>query len=151
MRKGGFQCFAIEEGFRQPLTFLRIPDATLGGIMAAYAAAACFALNIFAFNSFSTAAARVLSRISGTVRWLGSMTFALYLFHLPILSLLTVYPISRPPSATQMIALVGITFLVVATVGRLCEETKGVYKRFFLLLCGRRTVLLPAAASTHTR
>jgi peptidoglycan/LPS O-acetylase OafA/YrhL len=137
-------CFLIEESFRQPLKFLRMPDASVGGLLAAYAAALCFVVNVVAFDSFSATAARVLQPISGFIRWLGSMTFALYLFHLPILSLLTVYPIAGRSSVVQMAALVGFTFLIVATVGRLCEQSKGAYKRFFLFVGERFSFFLPS-------
>ena len=45
-----FSCFLIEEHFRQPLPFLRLPDHRLGAVMAAYAAAACFAFNLVALR-----------------------------------------------------------------------------------------------------
>jgi len=137
-------CIVIEEHFRQRLPFLRIPDATTGGLFAAYAAALCFVVNILAFNGFSAVAGRVLQPISGLLRWLGSITFALYLFHMPILSFLTVYPVSGRSSPTQMMALIGVTFLVVATVGWACEQSKGAYKRFFLFIWERWLQLVPS-------
>jgi len=137
-------CFVVEESFRQPLKFLRMPDATVGGLLAAYAAAMCFAVNILAFDAFSGTAERVLQHVSAIIRWLGSITFAFYLFHMPILSLITVYPVAGRSSATQMAALVGFTFLTVATVGWLCEQSKGAYKRLFLFLGGRFSLLLPS-------
>lgn len=140
-------CFMIEEGLRQPLKFLRMPDATVGGLLAAYAAALCFSANVVAFNGFSATLTRLLQPVSGLIRWLGSMTFALYLFHQSILSFLTVYPVAGRSSTVQLMALVGVTFLVVATAGRLCEQSKGAYKRFFLLLWERGSLLLPAAGA----
>ena len=137
-------CFVVEESFRQPLKFLRMPDASVGGLLTAYAAAVCFTVNVVAFNSFSTAAERVLQPASTFIRWLGSITFALYLFHEPILSLLTVYPVAGRSSPAQMAALVGFTFLTVGTVGWLCERSKGSYKRFFLFLGERFSLLSPS-------
>jgi peptidoglycan/LPS O-acetylase OafA/YrhL len=137
-------CFLIEEGLRQPLKFLTIPDASVGGLLAAYAAALFFVVNVLAFDSLSAIAERVMRPVSGVIRWLGTMTFALYLFHMPILSLLTVYPVAGRSSPAQMAALVGATFFVVATVGRLSEQSKGAYKRFFLFLGERFSLLLPS-------
>jgi peptidoglycan/LPS O-acetylase OafA/YrhL len=142
-------CFFIEESLRQPLRFLRMPDATVGGLLAAYAAALCFVVNVLAFDSFSATAARVLQPVSRIIRWLGTMTFALYLFHEPVLSVLTVYPLAGRSSVAQMAALVGFTFLVVATVGRLCEQSKGAYRRFFLFV-GERFSFLPPSPKPHT-
>jgi peptidoglycan/LPS O-acetylase OafA/YrhL len=141
-------CFAIEVSFRQRLMFLRMPDATVGGLLAAYAAALCFAANIFSFNSLGAGVGRLLAHVSGIIRYLGSMTFALYLFHQPVLSFLTVYPVADRSSGTQFVALIGATFLVVGTIGRLCEQSKGAYKVFFAFLWERRIVLL---RTTSTR
>jgi peptidoglycan/LPS O-acetylase OafA/YrhL len=94
--------------------------------------ATCFAVNLLAFNAFSDRAEPFLVPIAAIIRWLGSMTFALYLFHQPILSLFTVYHVPDRSSAAQLVLLVGGTFLVVATLGRFCENTKGAYKLCFL-------------------
>jgi peptidoglycan/LPS O-acetylase OafA/YrhL len=121
-------CSFIELYFRESLSFLRTPDHTIGALLAAYAAATCFAINVLAFNAFSERAEPFLVPIAAIIRWLGSMTFALYLFHQPVLSLFTVYHVPDRSSAAQLVLLVGGTFLVVATLGRFCENTKGAYK-----------------------
>jgi peptidoglycan/LPS O-acetylase OafA/YrhL len=125
-------CSFIELYFRESLSFLRTPDHTIGALLAAYAAATCFAINVLAFNAFSELAEPFLVPIAAIIRWLGSMTFALYLFHQPVLSLFTVYHVPDRSSAAQLVLLVGGTFLVVATLGRFCENTKGAYKLCFL-------------------
>jgi peptidoglycan/LPS O-acetylase OafA/YrhL len=83
-------CSLIQLHFREHLGFLRTPDHAVGTLLSAYAAATCFAVNVLAFNAFSDRAEPFLVPISAVIRWLGSMTFALYLFHQPILSLFTV-------------------------------------------------------------
>jgi peptidoglycan/LPS O-acetylase OafA/YrhL len=125
-------CFFIELHFREHLAFLRTPDQAIGALLAAYAAAICFAVNVLAFNAFSDRVEPFLAPITAIIRWLGSMTFALYLFHQPVLSLFTVYHVPDRSSAAQLVLLVGGTFLVVATLGRFCENTKGAYKRCLL-------------------
>jgi peptidoglycan/LPS O-acetylase OafA/YrhL len=125
-------CSFIQLHFRDHLTLLRTPDHAIGALLAAYAAATCFAVNVLAFNAFSDRAEPFLVPIAAIIRWLGSMTFALYLFHQPVLSLFTVYHVPDRSSAAQLVLLVGGTFLVVATLGRLCENTKGAYKRCLL-------------------
>jgi peptidoglycan/LPS O-acetylase OafA/YrhL len=125
-------CSFIELYFRESLSFLRTPDHTIGALLAAYAAATCFAINVLAFNAFSERAEPFLVPIAAIIRWLGAMTFALYLFHQPVLSLFTVYHVPDRSSAAQLVLLVGGTFLVVATLGRFCENTKGAYKLCFL-------------------
>jgi peptidoglycan/LPS O-acetylase OafA/YrhL len=130
-------CPLIEIHMRQPLPFLRMPDKHVGELLASYAAAACFALNILTFNDFSDWAERLLRRFTGLIRWLGSITFALYMFHMSILSFFVVYPIGQIGSHTQLAAMIGGTFLIVATVGHLCEQSKGAYKKGFLWLWGQ--------------
>jgi peptidoglycan/LPS O-acetylase OafA/YrhL len=125
-------CSFIEFHFREHLTFLRTPDQAVGALVAAYAAATCFAVNVLAFNAFSDQAEPFLAPIAAVIRWLGSMTFALYLFHQPLLSLFTVYHVPDRSSAAQLVLMVGGTFLVVATLGHFCESTKGAYKRWLL-------------------
>ena len=122
----------IELHFREHLTFLRTPDQAIRALLAAYAAATCFAVNLLAFNAFSDRAEPFLVPVAAIIRWLGSMTFALYLFHQPLLSLFTVYHVPDRSSAAQLVLLVGGTFLVVATLGHFCENTKGAYKRCLL-------------------
>jgi len=122
-------CSFIELHFREHLTFLRTPDQAIGGLVAAYAAATCFAVNVLAFNALADRIEPLLRPIAAAIRWLGSMTFALYLFHQPLLSLFTVYHMPDRSSAAQLVLLVGGTFVVVATLGRFCENTKGAYKR----------------------
>lgn len=125
-------CASLELRFREHLPFLRTTDQALGALLAAYAAAICFAVNVVAFNAFSDRAEPLFAPLAAVIRWLGSLTFALYLFHQPLLSLFTVYSLPDRSSVAQLALLTGGTFLVVATVGRFCETTKGAYKRCFL-------------------
>lgn len=141
-----FLCPLIEIHFRQELSFLRMPDSTLGGLLASYAAASCFALNLVAFNAFSDSAEPLLRPFGGLIRWLGSLTFALYLFHQPLLSVFTVYSLHVPPSTAKIISLAAATFLIVVTVGRYCEQSKGAYKKGFLWIWAR---VASSAATIH--
>jgi peptidoglycan/LPS O-acetylase OafA/YrhL len=127
----------IEEHVRLQLSFLRMPDRSLGELLGAYAAALCFATNAIAFNAISDRGESFLRRFTRLIRWLGSMTFELYLFHQPLLSLFKVYNVGNPSSRAQMLLLFGGTFLVVATLGRLCEQSKVAYKRWFLSIGSR--------------
>lgn len=127
-------CPLILEHIRVPLEFLRMPDRHLGELLASYAAAICFATSLLAFDAFSEKAEPLILPFTGLVRWLGSMTFALYLFHQPLLSFLTVYRIVLPSTAPvlALIWMFGGTFLIAATLGRFCEQSKGAYKRCFV-------------------
>ena len=140
-------CPIIEVHVRNELSFLRMPDASLGGLLASYAAAIAFTVNLLMFNAFADKAEPLFVPFAKSIRWLGSMTFALYLFHQPLLSFFTVYSFNDRSSAAQMALLVGGTFLVVATLGRFCERSKGAYKRFFLSAWGWAATLRPRYAA----
>ena len=58
------------------------------------------------------------------------MTFALYLFHQPLLTFFSFYRLVKPSEAPilAVVWLTGGRLLVTATVGRLCEKSKGAYK-----------------------
>ena len=133
-------CPLIEIHIREPLSFLRMPSTRLGELLASYAVAICFTVNIIAFNTFSATAERLFLPFAWLIRWLGSMTFALYLFHQPLLAFFSVYNVGAG-SARQVILLIGGPFLIVATLGRLCEQSKGTYKRCFLSMCKRAASL----------
>jgi len=129
-------CPLIEVRFRQHLPFLRIPDASVGGLLAAYANAFCFALSLFAFNAFAEKAEILLRPFTTAIRWLGSVTFAMYMLHQPILSFFTVYGLDDPTSLAQAVLMIGSVLLVVCTIGRYFETSKSAYKRWFLAMWG---------------
>jgi peptidoglycan/LPS O-acetylase OafA/YrhL len=134
-------CPFVEIHFRQHLPFLRMPDASVGGLLAAYANAFSFALNLFAFNAFADKAEILLRPFTAVIRWLGSLTFAMYMLHQPILSLFTVYGLSDPTSLAQAALMIGSVLLVVCTIGRYFENSKGSYKRMFLAMWNRTASL----------
>jgi peptidoglycan/LPS O-acetylase OafA/YrhL len=125
-------CPLIEIHMHQPLPFLRTPAAHVGGLLASYAVAICFTANIITFNDFCVHVEPLFKPFVGLIRWLGSITFALYMFHMPILSLFSAYPIGGRGSLTWAMVMIGGTLLIVATIGRFCERSKGHYKRGFL-------------------
>jgi peptidoglycan/LPS O-acetylase OafA/YrhL len=125
-------CSSLEFQFREHLSFMRTPHQSLGALLAAYAAAICFTISIFALNAFSEWVELLLASFDTSIRWLGSMTFALYLFHQPLLSLFTVYHLPDRSSSAQLLLLVGGTFVIVMTLGRFCENTKNTYKQLFM-------------------
>lgn len=108
------------------------PHTQLADFACRYISGAGFALNLIGFVSLSKAAEPTLARYARQIRWLGSLTFALYLFHQPVVEFLTVHPVGVPGSLPQLIWVVCIPLLVVVTVGRLCERSKGSYRRLFL-------------------
>jgi len=102
-----------------------------------YAEGVCFAANLIGFNAIAGAALPVFSSASRTIRWLASLTFALYLFHFPLLRFFKVYAVGEPNSFSQALWMLTGTFGVVATLGYFCERSKDLYKKWFLSLWRR--------------
>jgi len=125
-------CFSVLiHLFPRDVFFLRTPATTVGAFFGYYAVGICFSVNIIAFNSVADRAELILEPFAPIIRWLGSMTFALYLFHFPLMNTLATYRVGEASSWVQRIWLVGGTFLIAATLGHACEHTKGAYKRWF--------------------
>jgi len=134
----------LDMAIREPvLDFMRTPHGGLGALLAAYAAGVCFAANLLAFEPLAGIAGKLLRPFTRAIRWLGSMTFALYLFHQPLISFALVYPIFDRYSAAHAGWMLGGTLLIVATIGRFCELSKSGYKEIFLT-AGRGAAYLRA-------
>ena len=114
-----------------------VADWQSAEFLAAYASGIGFALSLIAVLNLSKLLEPVLSPAAGAIRWLGSLTFALYLFQRPLLMFFESHPVAAPHSALEWIWVHGGIFFVVATLGHFCEASKGAYKRFFLWAHGR--------------
>ncbi len=121
-------CPLIEMKIHIPMPLLTLPGHDIGGLLAFFAAAGCFAISLHAFNIIADHARPFLNPVAVSIRWLGSITFALYLFHYPLLSFFATYRIPQYP----FLGMVGGTLMIVATIGHLCEKSKGAYRRLFL-------------------
>lgn len=94
-----------------------------------YFNAVAFALHLIGIHALAGPLAMVLGRFESPIRWVGSLTFALYLFHRPLIQLLAALNIGAPDSLAQRVYLIGTTFLVVSTFGWWCEQQKSTIKR----------------------
>lgn len=146
-------CPFIELHIRHRLPLLRMPDKSIGELLASYAAALCFTASIVTFNDFCDRAKWLFTPFIDLIRWLGSVTFALFMFHMPILTLFSAYPVGGRGSIAQLTLMIGGTFLIVATIGRFCERSKTYYKMAFLWVWKRlnKKVAPPAFAASVTR
>ena len=72
------------------------------------------------------------------------------MFHMPILASFSVYPVGARGSLTWAIVMIGGTFLIVATIGRFCEQSKGYYKRGFLFVWEQLPRKAPPPAVVHS-
>lgn len=108
-------------------------------IVASYYDALSFALHLVGMLSLGPLLVTLLGRSEAPIRWLGSLTFALYLFHRPIFWVLSALPIGPPSSWSQRIYLCCVTLLVVMTIGWWCETQKRPIRRWLTTLSGIRS------------
>ena len=102
---------------------------TIGSLLADYTAGIAFAVHLISFQSFESKVKPALLRFQNTLRWLGSLTFVLYLFHLPLLKLFSFYSVGGPGSSIERIWVLGGTLLTVAVIGPFIERSKIYYRR----------------------
>jgi peptidoglycan/LPS O-acetylase OafA/YrhL len=86
-----------------------------------YMEAGLFAINMIAANGLAPVLERLLGPFSGAVRWLGMLTFALYLCHRPLLYFFAALPLGRPGSWIQIVWLFGMTLLVIVAIAYVGE------------------------------
>lgn len=108
-------------------------------IIASYYDALSFAMHLAGILSLSPLLAKLLGRGEALIRWLGSLTFALYLFHRPIFWVLSALPVGPPSSWSQRIYLCCVTLLIVMTIGWWCEAQKKSVRRWLTTLSGVRS------------
>lgn len=101
-----------------------------------YIEALAVATNIYAASSLSRWFGFLLESCQSLVRWLGSMAFAIYLCHRPLLQFLTVVQIDRPGTIAEQIWLFGVGFFCDGGDLLTCRPGPEVYSgsaRYFFL------------------
>jgi len=121
----------------EPVQALHYHYHQLGFLACRYAVALGFVLNLLGFIKVSESLSPHLERCEKPLRALGALTFPLYLFHFPLLYFLASYSIWPRASVMNSAWLIGGTFIVVGTVGVLCERSKSFYKLLYLLIYER--------------
>ncbi len=96
-----------------------------------YVVALLFALNIVAFHGASPLFGRPLQAISKPIRWMGQTTFALYLFHIPIMQfIVAVAPWPVTSMITRSLLFLGVP-LIIFVMAAFTEQRKDLYRAFF--------------------
>jgi peptidoglycan/LPS O-acetylase OafA/YrhL len=111
---------------------IEIPGVNRGSMLGDYGDALGFALTLIGLNGFHDRVEFILKPWETWIRAAGNLTFALYLFHRPLIQVLAVYPLGEPASWQQRMWVLGGVFAVVLTIGRACEAHKVGYRRVFL-------------------
>jgi len=134
---GSILALAADPEIRRLTQGLTLPLLRRPHPIADYAGALACALNLFAVRSLAHRM-EGLKRLAGPIRWFGSLTFALYLFHYPLAACLASFFPAGEGSVLRYAVVCGGTFLIVATLGRWCEGRKEGLRRAILALPGFR-------------
>jgi peptidoglycan/LPS O-acetylase OafA/YrhL len=87
-----------------------------------------FAVNIFAAGCMAPLLNQWLGWCPRFVRWLGMLTFALYVCHRPLLYFFSALRVAKPTSSLQLAWLFGMTLLVVIGMAHLGEWLRGLMR-----------------------
>jgi peptidoglycan/LPS O-acetylase OafA/YrhL len=80
----------------------------------------------------------LLFKYEKTIRWSASLTFALYLFHRPIIQLFAGLYEGDQSNLPYRIGMIVVTFFIIATIGRWCELKKADLKNLLLKMTPKR-------------
>lgn len=105
-----------------------IKVALNGSLLLYYGIGICFAVNIVAASGIETFMSEKLGKFTAAVRWLGMLTFSMYLVHRPLLNLFSVIKIGEPHTALQRIWLFGCTFAVIIAIAYVGEWLRNVIR-----------------------
>jgi len=94
-----------------------------------YVESILFACNIFAAANLSALIERLFGWCRRFVRWLGGVTFSLYLCHRPLLQFFSTARLGKPGTPIQHVWLFGMTSLVIIAVAYLGEWLRRAIRR----------------------
>ncbi|TNE63311.1 MAG: acyltransferase [Alphaproteobacteria bacterium] len=116
-------------------------------IVREYIDAIAFASLLVGFYGLPARAKGLMLPLVRPARYLGSLTFALYLFHRPLIMMFAALGWQAPETWGQRLLVLGGTFAIVVLVGRPCEQAKVPLKRLILrLLPGGRAAAAKQSA-----
>lgn len=120
----GLACLVVSPVHRAMLPDVSFGPMLRGSLLSDYLDGLAFCLHLGGVMSCERWLKARLLPASPVIRWAGSLTFALYLFHRPLIQLFAALDLGAPTSWQQRLLIFGGTFLVTATFGRQCEAWK---------------------------
>jgi peptidoglycan/LPS O-acetylase OafA/YrhL len=97
-----------------------------------YVEALLVATNIYATSALSGWFGIVLAWCRPIIRWLGSLTFGIYLCHIPLFQFLTAIRIDQPGTPREQAWLFGSSFLVIVAIASLADQMRAALRRVLL-------------------
>ncbi len=107
-----------------------IPYIKRWALAGEYFDAITFTLHIMFAQSLVLFFKKVIFFMEVPVRWLASLTFALYLFHVPLLNVLPLLYVEDESAISSRLILYTGTFIIIASFGRWCEKQKYPLKQY---------------------
>jgi len=107
-----------------------IPYISRKEVLADYFDAICFSLHIYFSSILLSKSRELLFKFEKPIRWFASLTFALYLFHRPIIQLIGAVNFDNVESLYNRVLMILGTFIIVAIIGRWSEKQKFTIKLF---------------------
>ncbi len=101
--------------------------------MPEYIEALVFSLHLLFVPAVLKHLSPLLLHISSFIKWTASLTFALYLFHRPLIQVFVLLSPDPPESWLTRAIVLGGTLLVVITIGRWSENQKYTIKNWIKL------------------
>lgn len=103
---------------------IRVPFVHMRELAGNYYDGLTFSLHLLFSLPLLAMARPALQHFSGTIKWAASLTFALYLFHRPLIQALAALAPDEPSALSTRIIVIGGTLLIVATFGAWCDKQK---------------------------
>jgi peptidoglycan/LPS O-acetylase OafA/YrhL len=112
-----------------PFVASRIPEAPASwqvqpSVFQDYLYAAAFTAHLFGMTSLCAHIPKAPKLMVSVIRWLGGLTFPLYLLHRPLIQVFAVAPVGAADGAVQRLYLIGGTLLIVVLVTPICESLR---------------------------
>jgi peptidoglycan/LPS O-acetylase OafA/YrhL len=141
-----FACVLLPPHTRRALYENDLLSDHLNDLLYFYVLAVLFAANIIGFHGASRFFANVLERVAAPIRWGGQRTFALYLFHVPIIQFVVALAPWAPNAwPTRLLVFIGVPAVIFA-LAPFTEAQKSKWREAFALL-GNRMMKLGHAQS----
>jgi len=93
-------------------------------ILTKYVDAISFTLHLMFIHTLLPYIGSVLRYFSKSIQWSASLSFSLYLFHLPLITTVPLLYYEDKSALSSRLILYGITLIIVATLGHWCERNK---------------------------
>jgi peptidoglycan/LPS O-acetylase OafA/YrhL len=97
-----------------------------------YFIAFTFAVHLISARALLSSGFRPLDRLQSTIRWLGSLTFPLYLFHYPVLCLFVAISPWGDTSVERVVFVSALTALIVIALTPVCGKLKKDIRKKFM-------------------